>query len=118
MAEARPVDRWEDVGATDDFTHRKGKEVKIGARQIAVFRENDAFYAIKNICPHAAELLHFGSVQEIAPADGAPVETQVTWSLESGNVLVIREQGSVIRRMRVEEVEPDRLILRDLIGSY
>jgi NAD(P)H-dependent nitrite reductase small subunit len=65
MAAERPVDRWEDVGPADGFTHRKGKEVRIGARQIAVFRENDTFYAIKNICPHAAELLHFGTVEEI-----------------------------------------------------
>ena len=65
MSTERPVDRWEDVGAVDDFTHHKGKEVKIGARQIAVVRDNDSFFAVKNICPHAAEQLHFGKVEEI-----------------------------------------------------
>lgn len=56
------------------------------------------------------------SILGIAPADGS-IETEASWSLEPGNVLVIREPGGAVRRMHVEEVGPDRLVLRELLGS-
>ena len=65
MTGERIVDRWEDVGAADEFVDREGQEVRIGARQIAVFKVDDTFYAIKDVCPHAAELLSYGEIQVI-----------------------------------------------------
>lgn len=59
---------------------------------------------------------NLASVQGIRPADGL-IETEARWWLESGNVLVILEPGGAIRRMRVEEVGPDRLVLRELLDS-
>jgi hypothetical protein len=56
------------------------------------------------------------SILGIAPADGS-IEAEASWSLEPGNVLVIREQGGAVRRMHVEEVGPGRLVLRELLGS-
>lgn len=57
-----------------------------------------------------------GSTRGIAPADGY-LEADVRWSLEPGNVLVIRERGGTVRRMHVEEIGPERLVLRELLGS-
>ncbi len=59
---------------------------------------------------------HRALVQGIGPADGK-VETLARWSLESGNVLVIVEPGGAVRRLHVEEVAPDRLVLRELLDS-
>ena len=59
---------------------------------------------------------NLASVQGIGPADGL-IETEARWWLESGNVLVILEPGGAIRRLRVEEVEEDRLVLRELLDS-
>ena len=44
-------------------------------------------------------------------------KTETSWWLESGNVLVILEPGGAIRRLRVVEVGPDRLVLRELLDS-
>ena len=59
---------------------------------------------------------NLASVQGIAPADGR-IETEARWWLESGHVLVILEPGGVIRRLRVEKVGPDCLVLRELLDS-
>ncbi len=59
---------------------------------------------------------NLASVRGIGPADGM-IETEARWWLESGNVLVILESGGAIRRLRVEEVGPDRLVLRELLDS-
>ena len=59
---------------------------------------------------------NLASVQGIGPADGL-IQTEARWWLESGNVLVILEPGGAIRRLRVEEVGPDRLVLRELLDS-
>lgn len=57
-----------------------------------------------------------GSVLGIAPGDGM-VSSEVNWALEIGNVLVIREKGGSVRRLHVEEVGPDRLVVRELRDS-
>ena len=54
-----------------------------------------------------------GSIRGIAPAGGY-VSSEMNWALESGNVLVIRERGGAVSRLRVEEVGADRLVLREL----
>lgn len=58
---------------------------------------------------------NLGVTQQIAPADGAPLPTDATWQMEPEDTLVILEQGRVVRRMRVRSVEPDRLVLQDLL---
>lgn len=49
---------FESVGKLDDFPDGRAREVRVGARRIAVFRVGEKLYAIKNICPHQAEPLH------------------------------------------------------------
>jgi nitrite reductase/ring-hydroxylating ferredoxin subunit len=62
MIDLSRVDRWEDVGAATEFDVRKAKLVTVGARQISVVRTEDAWYAVKDICPHAGVSLHGGEV--------------------------------------------------------
>ena len=90
MTEEQPVDRWpterwEDVGAESEFAVGEAREVRIGARRIAVIRVGEAWYAIKNICPHAGVELHRG---RLIDAGGSPVIECSghgwTFSLESG----------------------------------
>ncbi len=56
------------------------------------------------------------SVKGIAPADGSTL-TEARWRLESGNLLVIEEPGGRVRRWRVEDAAPDRLVLREILDS-
>jgi hypothetical protein len=56
------------------------------------------------------------SVRAIAPADGY-TSLDAAWSLEPGNVLVVREPDGAVRRMHVESVASDRLVLRELLGD-
>ena len=55
-------------------------------------------------------------VQGIGPADG-PTKTKARWRLEPGNVLIILNPSGAIRRLHIEDVAPDRLVLRELLDS-
>ena len=52
------------IGNVSDFPEGAAVAVRVGARRIAVYRVDDEFFAIKNICPHEANPLHN------APPDG------------------------------------------------
>lgn len=57
-----------------------------------------------------------GRFWDIAPADGR-AECTVSWRLESGAELVIRWPDGRLRRWRIEDAEPNRLVLRELLGT-
>lgn len=59
---------------------------------------------------------NFASIDGIAPGDGTD-RSKARWRLEYGNVLVITDPGGMIRRLRIEKVEPDRLLLRVIHDS-
>jgi len=46
---------FRDVGAVDEFPDGEGREVRIGARRIAVYRCGQEFFAVKNFCPHLGD---------------------------------------------------------------
>ena len=58
--------RWSPVGAAADWPENGGKVVQIGARRIGVYHHQGAWYALKDICPHAGISLAKGPVAEHA----------------------------------------------------
>ena len=54
---------WHRVAAEDAITEDEPASVKVGDDLIGVFRIDDAFYAIEDVCPHAFALLSQGFVE-------------------------------------------------------
>ncbi len=52
------------IGTKNDFKENNGKEIVVDGREIAVFKINNQFFAIKNICPHKGWKLHEGFVNQ------------------------------------------------------
>lgn len=50
------------IGEKDDFPEGEGVAVKIGHRELAVFRIGDEFYALANRCPHKGASMCEGEV--------------------------------------------------------
>jgi len=63
MSEARAVE-WKPVGKVSEWPEQGGRQVLIGARRIGVYRWADAWYALKDICPHAGVQLSRGPVED------------------------------------------------------
>jgi nitrite reductase/ring-hydroxylating ferredoxin subunit len=65
---SQPVDdpdlRWTAVGKAADWPANGGRLTQIGARRIGVYHHGDAWYALKDTCPHAGVSLHCGPVQD------------------------------------------------------
>lgn len=55
---------WHDVAAADSFEPDVPKVVKVGETRIAVFRLDDGFYAISDICTHEYALLSDGFCED------------------------------------------------------
>ncbi len=51
-----------DIGSIDDFQSGRAYPMSVGGRQLAVVRNNDAFYAFRDICPHQGAHLSSGLV--------------------------------------------------------
>jgi nitrite reductase/ring-hydroxylating ferredoxin subunit len=62
MSEQKTVE-WHRVGSAGDWAEDTGKQVILGARRIGVYRHAGAWFAIKDICPHAGVPLHRGPVE-------------------------------------------------------
>lgn len=58
--------RWTPVGSAADWPENGGRMVAIGARRIGVYRHAGAWYALKDICPHAGIPLAKGPVADHA----------------------------------------------------
>ncbi len=56
--------RYVPVARVGDISPGKGKLVEVEARQIALFFVDGGYYAIKNFCPHEADPLWRGKVEE------------------------------------------------------
>jgi nitrite reductase/ring-hydroxylating ferredoxin subunit len=65
-----------DVGAIDDFEEGRVRMVRIQGREIGLFRWSNAFFAVRNICPH-----------ESGPLCNGPLEHQII-SSEVGTLSV------------------------------
>ena len=51
-----------DIGSINDFQSGRTYPMSVGGRQLAVVRNNDAFYAFRDICPHQGAPLSGGLV--------------------------------------------------------
>lgn len=56
--------RWTAVGNAADWSENAGKLVQVGPRKIGVYRHAGAWYALKDVCPHAGVSLAKGPVQD------------------------------------------------------
>jgi len=56
--------KWTAVGPASDWPDNGGKLVMIGARRIGVYHHEDAWFALKDVCPHAGVPLARGPVAE------------------------------------------------------
>lgn len=52
------------IGAADDFPEGSATVVTVGGKDVAVFRQKGAFYAIDDRCPHMGASLSGGHVEE------------------------------------------------------
>jgi nitrite reductase/ring-hydroxylating ferredoxin subunit len=75
---------WINVGPAADWPADGGKLVTLGARRIGVYRHQGAWYALKDICPHAGVSLARGPV-----TDGAVMCVGHGWrfSLKDGGIV-------------------------------
>lgn len=67
-----PVE-WMPVGRVEEFVDGRGRQVRIGARRIGVYRQGPDWFALKDSCPHAGVGLHPGVVKDgtvTCPAHG------------------------------------------------
>lgn len=55
---------WTAVGKTADWPENGGRVVKLGVRRIGVYRHAGAWYAMKDMCPHAGVSLTQGPVRD------------------------------------------------------
>lgn len=56
-------ENWQRVAAVDEINEDEPISVKVGEQTIGVYRLDDEFYAIEDICPHAFALLSQGFVE-------------------------------------------------------
>lgn len=59
---------WIAVGRAEEWTEEGVRLVAIGARRIGVYRRAGAWYALKDLCPHAGGPLHEGRLRDGAVA--------------------------------------------------
>ena len=54
---------WQHAASLSDVTPDKGFPVKLGDKEIALFRIGDKVYALEGICPHADAFLSDGFIE-------------------------------------------------------
>ncbi len=59
-----PARSWVRVGRVDELPADKGKTVRIGRRELAIFHVGGKVYALSNVCPHAGGPLAEGYLVE------------------------------------------------------
>ena len=55
---------WQDVAAAEDVAEDVPVSVKIGERDVGIYRIGDALYAMEDVCPHAYALLTQGFIED------------------------------------------------------
>lgn len=58
------MSEYETVGNVDDFELGVGRAVPVDGRMVAIFRQEDGWYAIDDLCPHMGASLAEGHVEE------------------------------------------------------
>lgn len=58
------MSEFEVVGQVADFEQGQGRAVPVDGRMVAVFRVNDQWYAIDDLCPHMGASLAEGHVED------------------------------------------------------
>ncbi len=56
--------RWTPVGKVAEWPADGGRLVQVGPRRIGVYRHAGAWYALKDVCPHAGVSLVKGPVKD------------------------------------------------------
>ena len=56
-------ERWLDAGSIADFEDGKFKKISVGLQEGGVVRIEDAYYAVRNVCPHAFGPICHGPVE-------------------------------------------------------
>lgn len=80
---------WVDVGRASDVPLYEGRRVTVDGHRIAVFRTDDAVYALAADCPHAG-----GPLQDGLVADGCVTCPLHGWRFElSSGAALSGEQG-------------------------
>jgi 3-phenylpropionate/trans-cinnamate dioxygenase ferredoxin component len=78
------MSEWVDVGRAEEILTDKPVHIEIDGAGIAVFKLNDAFYAIEDVCTHDGGVLTGGCVENdviICPRHGA------RFSIKTGEAL-------------------------------
>ena len=58
------MSEFEVVGKISDFEEGQGRAVPVDGRMVAVFRKEDEWYAIDDLCPHMGASLAEGYVED------------------------------------------------------
>ena len=56
--------RWERVCRTDDVQPERPCSARVDGRAIGIYRVEDSYHALEDICPHAYALLSEGFVED------------------------------------------------------
>lgn len=92
---------WHPVGRADEVSEDEPLSVKVGDKEIGIFRVNGALHAIEDVCPHAYALLSQGFV------DGENVECSLhgaIFNIPSGKCLK-EPGGRDLATYRVREAD-------------
>ena len=52
------------LASVEDVPEGEGREFRVGARYVAIFRHHGQFYALEDMCPHAGAPLNNGPIQQ------------------------------------------------------
>ncbi|MFI5010707.1 MAG: Rieske (2Fe-2S) protein [Hyphomicrobiales bacterium] len=77
---------WQKVASLDGLRDGEAAAVKVGERDIAVFRLGDDVYATSGICPHASGSLAEGFVERANGTVECPLH-QALFDVRTGKVL-------------------------------
>ena len=87
------------VGRTDDFALGRGRMALVEGRHIAIFRLDDGYYAIDNLCLHQAGPLCEGPLEDgvvTCPWHGWSYDVRTGILVQDGNVGVSRHNTRVV----------------------
>lgn len=78
------VSSWTTVGKAEEWPAEGGRMITLGPRRIGVYHHQGAWYALKDICPHAGVSLAKGPV-----ADGAVMCVGHGWRFSLTNGAIV-----------------------------
>lgn len=86
------------VANCEDIPQNGGKPFKIGGKSIAVFRVQDRFFAINNICPHQGASLGKGKLKGYivsCPLHDQQFDVRTGFGPDGGGYCVVRYEVKV-----------------------